>query len=163
MATQFSFDIVSQVDMQEVTNSVNQANKEISQRYDFKGSMAKIEINEEKLVLYADDDFRLKAVVDVLQSKMIKRGISLKALDFGKPEDAAKGTMRQEIVLRQGIDKEYAKKINTMIKNSKLKVNSQIQGDQLRVTGKVKDDLQQVMQMLKNEDLDIELQFINYR
>lgn len=163
MASQFSFDIVSRVDMQEVTNSINQANKEISQRYDFKGSVSEIELNEEKIIVHSDDEFKLRAVIDILQSKLIKRNVSLKSLSFGKIEDAAKGTVRQEISLQQGIDKEYAKKINTMIKNSKLKVNSQIQGDQIRVTGKVKDDLQQIMQLLKSENLDIELQFINYR
>lgn len=163
MADSFSFDVVSKIDMQELNNAVNQANKEISQRYDFKGSVSEIEIKDEGLVLISDDEMRLKAVIDVLQSKLIKRNIGLKSLEYGKVEPAAKGTVRQQVNLKQGIDKDNGKKINVMIKDSKLKVSSQIQGDQLRISGKSKDDLQKVMQMIRNADLEIEVQFINYR
>ncbi len=161
--TSFSFDVVSKVDLQELDNAINQANKEISQRYDFKGSVSQIELKEEQLILLSDDEMRLRAVIDVLQSKLIKRQISLKALSYGKIEPAAKGTVRQTVDIKQGIDKEAAKIINNMIKDSKIKVNSQIQGEQLRVTGKSKDDLQTVIQMLKSADLEIELQFVNFR
>jgi hypothetical protein len=163
MSGQFSFDIVSKIDLQELDNAVNQANKEINQRYDFKGSISRIERNENQLVLHSEDDFKLKAVIDILQSKLVKRGIGLKSLGYGKVEPAAKGTVRQNIELKQGIDKENSKKINTMIKNAKLKVSSVIQGEQLRLSGKSKDDLQEVMQMVKAMELDIEVQFMNYR
>jgi hypothetical protein len=163
MSGQFSFDIVSKIDLQELDNAVNQANKEINQRYDFKGSISRIERNENQLVLHSEDDFKLKAVIDILQSKLVKRGIGLKSLGYGKVEPAAKGTVRQNIELKQGIDKENSKKINTMIKNAKLKVSSVIQGEQLRISGKSKDDLQEVMQMVKALELDIEVQFMNYR
>jgi uncharacterized protein YajQ (UPF0234 family) len=158
-----SFDIVSTVDMQEVDNAVNQAVKEIGQRYDFKGSKSQLTLEKEGIKVLSDDDFRLKAVIDVLQSKLIKRGISIKALDYGKVEPASGGTVRQMIGIRQGISKEKGKEINVLVKDSKLKVQSQIQDDQVRVTGKNRDDLQAVISLLKGKDLGIEMQFVNFR
>ena len=158
-----SFDVVSKVDMQEVNNAVNQTTKEIQQRYDFKGSKSTVNLNDDKITVIADDDFRLKSVIDILQSKMVKREVSLKALDYGKVEAAAGDTVRQIITLKSGISKEKAKDITKLIKDSKLKVQAQYQDDQVRVSGKSKDDLQQVIQLLKERDLDIDLQFINFR
>lgn len=164
MAKDNSFDIVSQFDNQEIDNAVNQAIKEIDNRFDFKNSKSKIDWDGGgKITLVSDDEFKLKNVADILEAKMVKRNISLKTLKYGKVESSLGDKVRQLITLQQGIDKEMAKKINTIIKNSKLKVQSQIQGDQIRVTGKSLDDLQSVMQMLKNEELDVPLQFINYR
>ncbi|HLO26395.1 MAG TPA: YajQ family cyclic di-GMP-binding protein [Geobacteraceae bacterium] len=158
-----SFDIVSKVDMQEVDNAVNQTLKEIAQRYDFKGSKSEVTLEKDAIKVLADDDFRLKAIVDILQSKCIKRGISLKSLDYGKAETASGGMVRQNIAIRQGIAKEKGKEICAIIKETKLKVQGQIQEDQVRVTGKNIDDLQEIIQLLKGKDLDVELQFINFR
>ncbi|QMV40100.1 YajQ family cyclic di-GMP-binding protein [Cohnella cholangitidis] len=163
MASEYSFDVVSKVDMQEMNNAIQQALKEIETRFDFKGSKSNIELEGEKLVLASDSDFKLKSVLDILQSKMIKRGVPILNLDYGKIEPASGGTVRQEIKLKQGVDQENAKKMNILIRDSKLKVKSQIQGDQLRITGKSKDDLQAVMALLKGAGLPLELQFINYR
>jgi uncharacterized protein YajQ (UPF0234 family) len=165
MADTSSFDIVSEVNLQEVDNAINQARKEIAQRYDFKGSKSSIDLDlkEKQVTLVSDDDFRLKAVVDILQGKFIKRGISIKALDYGTPEPAAGSTIRQIIKLRVGIDKENAKLIVKMIKDTKLKVQAQIMDDQVRVTGKNKDDLQAVMKMLREAELKFAIQFTNYR
>ena len=158
-----SFDIVSKVDMQEVDNAVNQTVKEITQRYDFKGSKSEVTLEKDAIKVLADDDFRLKAIIDILQSKFIKRGISLKALDYGKAETASGGMVRQIITIQQGISKEKGKDICAIIKETKLKVQAQIQEDQVRVTGKNIDDLQEVIQLLKGKDLEVELQFINFR
>jgi len=158
-----SFDIVSKVDMQEVDNAVNQTVKEIAQRYDFKGSKSQVTMEKESIKVLADDDFKLKAIVDILQSKFVKRGISPKALQYGKAEDASGSMVRQIITVQQGISKEKAKEIGAVIKETKLKVQSQIQDDQVRVTGKNIDDLQDVIKILKGKDLDIELQFVNFR
>ena len=158
-----SFDIVSKVDMQEVDNAVNQAIKEIGQRYDFKGSKCQITPEMDSVKILADDDYKLKAVVDVLQSKFMKRNISIKALQYGKVEQASGGMVRQIITVQQGISKEKAKDITTAIKESKLKVQAQIQDDQVRVTGKNRDDLQDAIQLLKGMDLDVEMQFTNFR
>lgn len=159
-----SFDIVSKVDEQEIDNAVNQAIKEISQRYDFKGSKSEIKWEKkEEIIVIGDDDFKLKAVIDVLQGKLVKRGVSLKALEYGKVEDASGGLKRQVIKIRQGIPTEKAKEIVKIIKDSGIKVQSQIQDEQVRVTGKKRDDLQEVIQMLKTKDLDINLQFVNMR
>ena len=158
-----SFDIVSKVDSQEVDNAVNQSKKEISQRYDFKGSKCSLEVKDGMIVIIADDDFKLKSVIDILQTKAIRRGISLKALDFGNVEDASGSLVRQVVTIRQGISKELGKKINKMIKKAGIRVQSQIQDDQLRVSGKKIDDLQAVIQMLKEEDLEVDLQFVNMR
>ncbi|CAG7624142.1 YajQ family cyclic di-GMP-binding protein [Paenibacillus allorhizosphaerae] len=163
MSSENSFDIVSKLDIQELTNAINQAEKEIATRFDFKGSKSSIALDKEELVVVSDDDFKLQNVLDILQSKMAKRGISLKNLDYGKVEPAASGTVRQRIKVKQGIDQDNAKKINILIRDSKLKVKSQIQGDEIRVTGKSKDDLQQVMTLLRKADLPLELQFINFR
>jgi cyclic-di-GMP-binding protein len=158
-----SFDIVSKVDMQEVDNAVNQTVKEIAQRYDFKGSKCEVTLEKESLKVLADDDFRLKSIIDILQSKFIKRGISVKALQYGKAETASGGMVRQIITIQQGISKEKGKEINAVIKETKLKVQSQIQDDQVRVTGKNIDDLQEVIKILKGKDLEVEMQFVNFR
>jgi cyclic-di-GMP-binding protein len=158
-----SFDIVSKVDLQEVDNAVNQAAKEIGQRYDFKGSKSEITLENVSLKVLADDDYKLKAVIDVLQSKFLKRGISVKAMQYGKAEQASGGMMRQIITIQQGISKEKGKEIIAVIKESKLKVQAQIQDEQVRVTGKNRDDLQDVIQLLKGKDLDVEMQFVNFR
>ena len=158
-----SFDIVSKVNMQEVDNAVNQTVKEIAQRYDFKGSKSEITLEKESLKILADDDFRLKAIIDILQSKFIKRGVSIKSLQHGKAEAASGGMVRQIITIQQGISKEKGKEIIALIKETKLKVQGQIQDDQVRVTGKNIDDLQEVIQLLKGKDLGVEMQFVNFR
>lgn len=158
-----SFDIVSKVDMQEVDNAVNQAIKEIGQRYDFKGSKCQITPEKDSVKILADDDYKLKAVVDVLQSKFLKRNISIKALQYGKVEPASGGMVRQIISVQQGISKEKAKDIIAVIKDSKLKVQAQIQDDQVRVIGKNRDDLQDAIQLLKSKELEVEMQFTNFR
>ena len=159
-----SFDIVLKVDLQEVDNAINQAQKEMAQRYDFKGSKSKIEWNKkDEITLIADDEFKLKAVTEILQSKMAKRSISLRNLVYGNPEAAFEGTVRQKITLQQGIPSEKAKEINKMIKEAKLKVQSQFQEDQVRVTGKKRDDLQEVMGMVRKVDLGFDFAFINFR
>ena len=163
MAADNSFDIVSKFDMQEMTNALNQALKEIETRFDFKGSKSDIKLDKEELVVLSDDEFKLQNVIDILTSKMTKRGLSVKNLDYGKVEPAGGSTVRQRIKLKQGIEQDIAKKINILIKESKLKVSSQIQGDQLRVTGKSLDDLQKVMQLVKAANLPLDLQFTNYR
>lgn len=158
-----SFDIVSKVDMQEVDNAVNQTVKEIAQRYDFKGSKCEVTQEKDTIKILADDDFKLKAVVDILQSKFIKRGISPKALQYGKAESASGGMVRQIVTIQQGVSKEKGKEIVAAIKDTKLKVQGQIQDDQVRVTGKNRDDLQETIQALRGKDLGIELQFVNFR
>lgn len=164
MATECSFDVVSKVDLAEVKNAVSMAMKEIGQRYDFKGSTADIEIKEEQaLILHGDNDMKLKAVIDVLQTKLIKRGVSIRNLEYGKVEPAAKGSVRQEVKILQGIPTEKAKAMVKAIKDAKMKVQAAIQGDQLRVSGKNKDDLQEAITLLKKNDQGLELQFTNYR
>ena len=158
-----SFDIVSKVDMQEVDNAVNQALKEIGQRYDFKGTHNEINLEGDGIVLLGADDYKLQAVVDVLKGKLVRRGVSPKCLDFGKKEPATGGAMRQRVAIVQGISKEKGKEIVKRIKDTKLKLQAQIMDDQVRVSGKKIDDLQEVMQLLKGQDLGIELQFINMR
>lgn len=163
MSSENSFDIVSAIDMQELNNAVQQAEKEIATRFDFKGSKSGIKLDKNELVVVSDDEYKLKNVIDVLHSKMAKRGIALKNLDYGKVEPAASSTVRQRIGLKQGIDQDNAKKINVLIRDSKLKIKSQIQGDQIRVTGKSKDDLQKAIQLLRQANLPLELQFVNFR
>lgn len=164
MAKDSSFDVVSQVDMQEMDNAINQTEKEISQRYDFRGSTASIELIEQKsLKLAAEDEYKLGAILDILRAKMAKRGIPLRSLKPGKVEDASKGTVRQNVEIKQGIDKDQARDIQNAIKAAKLKVTCQIQDDQLRVSGAKKDDLQAVIQLLKSKDFGVDLQFINMR
>lgn len=163
MSKESSFDIVSKVDFSEVTNAINIAMKEISTRYDFKGSKSNVTLDKEELVLVSDDEYKLEQLKDVLIGKLIKRGVPIKNLDYGKIEGASGGTVRQRANLVQGIDKDNAKKINTLIKNSGLKVKSQVQDDQIRVTAKSRDDLQSVIAAVKNADLTIDVQFVNYR
>lgn len=165
MADTSSFDIVSEVNMQEVDNAINQARKEIGQRYDFKGSKSSIELNqkEKTLTLISDDDFKLKSVVDILQNKLIKRGVPIKALDYGTVDPAANTTVRQIIKLRVGIDKEDAKLLVKMIKETKLRVQAQIMEDQVRVSGKNKDDLQAIIKLVREAELKFAVQFANYR
>jgi uncharacterized protein YajQ (UPF0234 family) len=158
-----SFDIVSKVDIQEVDNAVNQTVKEIIQRYDFKGTKSEVALEKDAIRVLADDDFKLKAIVEILQAKFIKRGISVKALQYGKAESASGGMVRQIITIQQGISKEKGKEINAVVKESKLKVQSQIQEEQVRVTGKNIDDLQDLIRLLKGKELEIELQFVNFR
>jgi len=161
----FSFDVVSKVEMAEVVNAVNQAVKEIQTRFDFRGSKASITLDEKKgeVTLIADDDMKLGNLTDILQTKLVKRGVSLKALDYSKAEEAAGGTIRQIVTLKQGIAQEKAKQMSAAIRDTKLKVKAEIRGDELRVTGAKKDDLQAVMQLLRGHDYGLELQFINYR
>ncbi len=165
MADEHSFDIVSKVDLQEVLNSVQQAMREIGQRFDFKGSKSAVELNKEKheITLVSDDEAKLKSVTDILQTKLVKRGISLKALIYGKVEQASGGTVRQIITLQQGIPLEKAKEIVKMIKDTKSKVQSEIQKDQVRVRAKKIDDLQSIIKLVKEKDLGIHIEFINYR
>lgn len=165
MADEHSFDVVSKVDLQEVLNAVQQAMKEISQRFDFKGSKSSIELNKDKheITLVSDDEQKLKTVIDVLQTKLVKRSVSLKALNYGKIEQAANNTVRQIVTLQQGIPVEKAKEIVKIIKDTKIKVQSEIQKDQVRVKAKKIDDLQLVMKLLKEKDLGIHIEFINYR
>ncbi|WP_138493912.1 YajQ family cyclic di-GMP-binding protein [Paenibacillus pinistramenti] len=163
MASESSFDIVSKFDMQELTNAIHQTEREIETRFDFKNSKSSLTLEKDALVIVSDDDYKLGAVIDILQSKMIKRGLPIKNLDYGKVEPASLGTVRQRIKLKQGIEQDIAKKINVLIRDSKLKVKSQIQGDSIRVTGKSKDDLQSVMALLRNADLQLDLQFTNFK
>ena len=159
-----SFDIVVKTDPQEVDNAVNQARKEIAQRYDFRGSKSKIDWDKEaEIVLTGDDDYKLDAVRDILHTKLIRRGVSIKNLDTGEPQPATEGTVRQQIKLQNGIPKETSKEIAKAVKQSKLKVQAQIQEDQVRVTGKKRDDLQSVIQLLKGGDYGLELKFTNMR
>ncbi|HEY3365642.1 MAG TPA: YajQ family cyclic di-GMP-binding protein [Symbiobacteriaceae bacterium] len=165
MAGDFSFDVVSKVNMPEVVNAVNQSEKEIETRFDFRGSKAKIVLDEKEgtLTLTAEDDMRLRSVIDILQTKLVKRGIALRALEYGKVDDAAGATLRQVIKLKQGIGMEKAKQITQAVRDAKLKVKTEIRGEEIRVVGAKKDDLQAVIQLLKSKDFDIELQFSNYR
>jgi len=163
MAQDFSFDIVSKTEMQEVSNAVQQAQKELAQRFDFKGSKSSIELTAEELVLVSDDEGKLRSVKDILESKLVKRGVSLKALEYAVLEQAAGGTVRQKAKIVQGIEIEKAKAIVKAIKEAKLKVQASIQSEQVRVTGRAKDDLQKAMAVVKGNDYGIPLQFTNYR
>jgi cyclic-di-GMP-binding protein len=165
MAQEFSFDIVSVLNMQEIDNAINQAVKEILQRFDFKGSKSQIMLDKEKktITLISDDESKLKSVVDILQTKLVKRGISLKSLVYGKVESALSATVRQVVTLQQGIPQEKAKDIAKSIRDSGLKVRTQIQGDEIRAFSKSKDDLQAVIGILHDKDPGIPLQFTNYR
>ena len=163
MAKDCSFDVVSEVDMQEVDNAVNQAKKEIGTRYDFRGSKSEINLEGDIIKIIGDDEYKLNAIIDVLKGKMVKRNVAIKNLDYGKVEPAAGATVRQVITIKKGITKENAKEVVKAIKNMKLKVQASIQEDQVRVSGKDKDDLQAVIQMLKQLDVPVELQFVNFR
>ena len=165
MAQEFSFDVVSKVDLQEVSNAVQQAGKEIGTRFDFRGSKSRIDWNEKELALTltSDDESKLKSVVDILETRLVKRGIAVKALDYGRIEPAASATVRQVAKVQQGIATEKAKEIVKAIKDQKLKVQASIQADQVRIAGKSKDDLQTVMALLRGRDFGVPLQFTNYR
>ncbi len=166
MAQTASFDVTTGVNIQEVDNAVNQAQKEIAQRYDFKGSKSSIDFQraENLIVLVADDDFKMRALFDVLQSKLIKRGVPVKNLDIGDTKPAGGDTVRREIKLKTALDSDTAKKVAAAIKDAKLKkVQAAIQGDQVRVSSPSKDDLQEAIRLLKGHDFGVELQFGNYR
>ena len=165
MAQQNSFDIVSEVNLQEVDNALNQARKEIIQRYDFKDSKTLIDYNqkEKQISIQTIDEFHLKSAVDIVQSKLVKRGISLKALRYGSAEPAANSTVRQLITLIIGIDKDDARAVVKLIKDSKIRVQAQIMDDQVRVSGKDKDDLQSVIKLLREADFSFPVQFVNFR
>jgi len=165
MAANHSFDIVSEIDFQEVDNAINQAIKEIQQRYDLKDSHTEIVLNKkDKLVtINTKDEYSRKQSIDIIQTKFIKRGISIKALKYEEPEPAANGRLKQVINLQSGISKENAKLITKMIKDSKLKVSAQIQDEQVRVTAPKIDDLQEVMRLIKDADLNFPVQFTNYK
>ena len=163
MAAENSFDIVCKVDMQEVTNALDQARREIETRYDLKGSKNEVKLEKTDLTLTAADEMKLKAVVDILQSRLHKRGIPLKALDYGKVEEASGGMLRQKIVIQQGIPIDKAKEIVRLVKDSKVRVQASIQEDQVRVSGKNRDDLQKIIALVKDKDLGIAIQFTNYR
>lgn len=165
MAEEHSFDIVSVVDMQEVSNAVDQAVKEISQRFDFKGSKSSITLDKKgsTITLISDDEQKLKSVIDILQSKLIKRGVPLKSLNYGKIEPSAGSTVRQVVTIQQGVPQEKAKEIVKFIKDLKFKVSAEIQKDQVRLKGKKIDDLQAIIAKLKERDFGLALQFTNYR
>ncbi len=163
MAKDCSFDVVSEVEMQEVDNAVNQSTKEIGQRFDFRGSKSSLNLENNEIKIVADDDMKLKNIVDILQNKLVKRGISLKNLDYGKVDSGSLGSVKQVIKIKKGIDKEAAKKVIAAIKGMKIKVQAQIMEDQVRVSAKDKDDLQQVIAELRQKDFGVELQFVNYR
>jgi cyclic-di-GMP-binding protein len=164
MAADNSFDIVSKVDLQEVSNAIQNALKEVHTRFDLKDSKSDIQLEgKEALVLSSSDEYKLKAVTDILQSKLIKRGVPIKALTYGAVEPAAGSSVRQKITLQQGIPMEKAKEIVKAIKDSKKKVQASIQGDNVRVSGKDRDSLQEIIALLKGHDFGIDMQFTNYR
>ena len=159
-----SFDIVCQVDFQEVTNAVDQARREIGNRYDFKGSNCAIDIDNQKgeLLITADDEYKMETVIDILLTRLLKRSVPVKSLVYGKTIPSGK-VLKKNIDIQQGLSKDQCKELNVLIKETKLKVQSQSQGDSVRVNGKKKDDLQQLMKILKDKDLSFDVQFTNYR
>jgi cyclic-di-GMP-binding protein len=163
MAQQNSFDIVSQVDRAEITNALDQAMKEVRQRFDFKGSAALVVLEKEELILTAEDETKLRNMNDILQQKLVRRSVPLKAFSYGKIEPAAGGTVRQHVAIQQGIPTEKAKEIVKFIKETKAKVQASIQGDVVRVTGKDRDTLQEIITQLKAKDFNINMQYTNYR
>jgi len=163
MAAENSFDIVCKVDMQEVTNALDQARREIDTRYDLKGSKNEVKLEKTDITVLVADDMKLKAIIDILQSKLHKRGVPLKALDYGKVEEASGGALRQKITVQQGIPIEKAREIVRLVKDSKVRVQIAIQEDQVRVSGKNRDDLQKIIALVKERDFGIALQFTNYR
>lgn len=158
-----SFDIVSEVDWQEVKNAVHQSNKEITNRYDFKGSNARIDESDPKLTLHGEDDFKVSQMLEILQLKLAKRNVDLGHLEKGEVKQSPTGKAIQEITIRQGVDTELARKIVKMIKQQKLKVQAAIQGDQVRVTAKKRDDLQQSISFIKEQNIELPLQYTNFR
>ena len=164
MATEFSFDVISKVDLTEVKNAIDQTEKELASRYDFRETKSTLELDDNTVKLMSDDEFHLTTLIDLLRGKMAKRNISLKALEYGKIEAGTRGTARQTITLKQGIPTDEAKKLVKLIKDAGIKVNAQIQGEQLRVTGKDKDSLQAVQKLIRSqEDLPYDVEFSNYR
>jgi uncharacterized protein YajQ (UPF0234 family) len=163
MAQQNSFDIVSEVDRAEVMNAINQTMKEVRQRFDFKDSKASVVLEEKDLALAAEDETKLRNMNDILQQKLVRRGVPLKALSYGDAEPAAGGTVRQRAAIQQGIPQDKAKEVVKFIKDSKAKVQASIQGDMVRVSSKDRDTLQQVIASLKTRDFGINMQFTNYR
>ncbi|MBS1721815.1 MAG: YajQ family cyclic di-GMP-binding protein [Armatimonadetes bacterium] len=164
MASQeFSFDVVSKVDLAEVKNAVNQAQKELENRYDFRGSAAKIEFDEKEISLTADDEFRMGQLKDIVFSKLVKRNIDTRSIEYGKLEPGPGVSVKQKVTFKQGIEQDAAKSLIKQIKDKGLKVNAQIQGDQLRVSSKSKDDLQKAIQFLKGLELAFPVDFVNYR
>jgi hypothetical protein len=158
-----SFDVVSSVDLQEVKNAISQAMKEITTRFDLKGTGSEVALTGEEIVLSSSDEFKLKAIRDVLQERLVKRSVPLKAMTYGTVEKALGGTTRQKVALQKGIPSDKAREIVKVIKGAKIKVQAAIQGDQVRVSGKNRDDLQAVIRLLKGTDLGIDMQFTNYR
>lgn len=160
-----SFDVVSKVDIQEVKNAVNQCEREVQTRYDFKDTLAKFDLNEKEgaITVHGADKLRMSALEEILKQKLSKRGVSLKSVTFEEPLPAGGDTLKQKVVIKQGLSEEERKRLNREIKDSKLKVTSQIQGDQLRVSGKSRDDLQKVIAALRAKASDLELQFVNFR
>lgn len=163
MAKDSSFDIVSRVDQQEVKNAIDQAKRELANRYDFKGSASDITHNVEKIELVSEDEFKLQQLRDIVESKLIKRGIDLRHVEYGKITPGAKMTVDQTLTLKQGITQDLGKTISKAIRDSKIKVTSQIQGEELRVSGKEKDELQKVIALVKGLDLPVPVDFVNYR
>lgn len=161
--SEYSFDVVSRVDKQNLTEAVMQAQREIATRFDFKNSRSSVEQNALQITIIADDDMKLRNVIDIVQSKCVKRAVSLKALQYGKVEQAAHGTLRQVITCVQGISKDQAKRIAESIKSAKLKASTQIQDEQIRVSSKSKDELQKAIALIKGMPLDFPVQFVNYR
>ncbi|MBV9232794.1 MAG: YajQ family cyclic di-GMP-binding protein [Candidatus Eremiobacteraeota bacterium] len=163
MASESSFDVVSRVDSQELDNALNQTRKEIENRFDFKNSKTEINFDGKAITLISDDELKMRNVVDVLKTKAVRRGIDVKAFDFGAVEPAAGGTVRQVVNIRSGIPKEQSRPLLAEIKNLKLKVNAQYQDDHIRVSAKSKDDLQKVIVALRSLEFELPLQFVNYR
>jgi uncharacterized protein YajQ (UPF0234 family) len=163
MAQEFSFDVVSKTDMQEVANAIQQAQKELAQRFDFKGSKSTIELTNDEIILMSDDEGKLRSVKDIVESKLVKRKVSLRAIDYGNVEPSAGATVRQRAKIVQGIESEKAKAIVRTIKDAKLKVQASIQSDQVRIVGRSKDDLQKAIALLREQDYGLPLQFTNYR
>jgi len=158
-----SFDVVCETDMQEMDNAINQTRKEITTRYDFKGSQSSIALNDEGITVIGDDDYKLSTVAEILRAKLVRRNLNPTCLEYGEAEDASGGTKRQTITIKQGINQELAKSIVKKIKQEKMKVQTAIQGDQVRITGKKRDDLQAVITLIKNMDADRPLNFVNFR
>ena len=163
MASEASFDVVSKVDEQELMNAIDQTRREIAGRFDFKNSKTTVEATKEKITIVSDDEMKMRNVIDIFQAKSVKRGVSIKAFDFGKPEPAAGQMVRQVITVRSGIPKDKSKALIDAIKTSKLKVQTQYQDEQIRISSKSKDDLQKVQQLLRDMDYELPLQFTNYR
>ena len=163
MPADSSFDVVSRVDQQELANALNQARQEIAGRFDFKNSKTSIENTPETITIIADDELKMRNVIDIIQGRAVKRGISLKAFEFGGPEPAAQQTVRVTVKVRSGIPKDKSKPLLDAIKAAKLKVQAQFQDEQLRISGKSRDDLQKVQELLRKLDFELPLQFVNYR